>query len=539
MGSSATFLHTSSAPPAPVSEDLGTETLRAYAREAFDRWGDRIALVTERERRTFRELGDRVRRIANLLDHLGAGPDDIVGSLVSPRPEIFYEMWLAKAEHGAALFGLSPGLLPEDMTKALRSVRPKVVVYDGDHFPKFPALLEKALPGARAVAARGPLGDFEGLLPRMSSVESRNPISGDSLAAIGYTSGTTGRPKGITMTNRAVAVSCRMLLDSMPGSEGPQRFLTGIPIFAAGSGMIVPCLMSGRTNVIYDRFDADRAVASIEQDGIESTFLTPSMLIDLLDVPGLDRRELSSLKRIVYGSANTPVPKLEEGVRRLGPIFLQGYGMSELLPPVAVLFPEEHGADGHPAGREILSSVGRPVAGVTVRIAAEDGTPVPVGEAGEILISSPTVTAGYWRDPERTANSFHQGFWRSSDAGYLDLEGRLHVIDRKADVLSRRGRAIYPRYVEEACHDHPMVKEAAAVQKTGSEHITVAVSPRRKFRAGLDTERFQQQVMEFVTARLSQEDLPDQIVVFPEIPRSLQGKVLKREVRDALTARES
>ena len=155
------------------------------------------------------------------------------------------------------------------------------------------------------------------------------------------------------------------------------------------------------------------------------------------------------------------------------------------------------------------------------------------------MISSSTCTSGYWKDPVRTAASRRNGWWRSSDEGFIDARGRLHVIDRQKDVMTRAGRSIYPRKVEEACCDHPMVKEAAAVQLPGSERLVLAVSLRRKHRGTMDPERFRGELLHHLVERLDPAELPDAVEVFPELPRSLQGKVLKREVRDALAARRS
>jgi acyl-CoA synthetase (AMP-forming)/AMP-acid ligase II len=515
--------------------------LREALREAFARYADRVALVTERTRWSFAELSERTRRLANLFDSLGVEPGGFLGAVLSPRPEIFCELYLARAEHGAPLFGLSPLLPPEAMAGALRSASPRVVVYDAAIMPRFPEFLRQTLPGARPLAARGPQGDWEGLLAGASTGSIGRRIDPAALTAVGYTSGTTGAPKGVTMTHRAVAECARRFTDTLGAvfsDDGPRGFLTGIPVFAAGSGTIIPALLAGMTNYIPDRFDASRALQSIREGGLEAGFVTPSMLIDLLDEDGLEP-SARSLELLIYGSANTPTPRIEEAVRRLGPILLQGYGMSELLPPVAILWPEEHGTRERPAGREVLSSTGEPCEGVKVRIEGPAGEALAPGEVGEIVIESATVTAGYWMDPAKTAESLQSGWWRSSDAGYLDGSGRLHVLDRMKDLIERGGRTIYPRRLEEACGDYPAVKEAAAVQMPGSDQVILAVSLRLRDRDRLDSGAIRRELTGFLAQRLDPAERPDGIELMTELPRSLQGKVLKREVRDALAARST
>src|SRR5262249_47264582 len=145
------------------------------------------------------------------------------------------------------------------------------------------------------------------------------------------------------------------------------------------------------------------------------------------------------------------------------------------------------------------------------------------------------VTKGYWSEPELTAQALRGGWWHSEDLGFVDGQGRLHVLDRRQDVLRRSGREIFPRAIEEAVSDHPSVKEVCVVG-TEEGRIVAAVALRRRSRQGPNVERFPGDLMEFLTGRIPPEELPDQIEVFEELPRSVQGKVLKREVRDALAA---
>jgi len=519
-------------------EPRPTTEMRERVREACRRFPDRVALVTDRVRWTYGELLDRVLRLSNLLDSFGLSSRDTVGVVATTRSELLYETRLATFEHGATLFGINPTLPPQEIYKMLRSVDPSVVIYDAELFPDAPALLSRALPGARTLAAVGPAGDYEGLLSRTEPRESSHAIDPYALAALGFTSGTTGVPKGITAAHRGLAESCRLFIEVLAHRrvEGPGGFFNAMPLFAAGGGVIVPSLCAGLTMYAFDEFEVGRALDVMEREKIAATFLTPSMLIDLLDEPDLEKRDLSALQMVIYGSASTPAAKVEEAVRRLGPILLHGYGMSECLPPVAVLWPEEHGTREHPASREILRSAGRPFEGIRVRIESESGSILPAGQTGEVAILSPTVSPGYWNDPERTSRALRGGWWHSEDIGYTDSEGRLYILDRQQDVLKRGGRTIFPRTIEEAASEHPSVKEVCVVQPTGSERIVAAVSVRKRARGLPETLKLPETLMEFLADRIRPADLPDDIYVFEELPRSLQGKVLKREVRDALAA---
>lgn len=297
--------------------------------------------------------------------------------------------------------------------------------------------------------------------------------------------------------------------------------------------MILPALQAGMTMRVPDRFDARQALSLMASERSGVTFLTPSMLLDLLD-EDLESFDLSSLRLLIYGSAATPSARVAEAVRRFGPVLLHGYGMSECLPPVSILWPEEHGTRVQPAEPFILRSAGRPFEGVRVRVEAESGAVLAEGRIGEIAIDSPTVTRGYWQDPERTAHALRGGWWHSGDLGFIDDGGRIHVLDRQQDLMTRGGHTVSPRCVEEAASEHPGVKEICVVQAPGSERITAAVSLRRSARHGTEIGRFREELLEFLACRIDAQDMPDDVRVFEELPRSIQGKVLKREVRDAL-----
>ena len=542
-------------------------SVRDLVRRAFTRFPSRVALVTDRVSFTFAELEDRTLRLAAAIEDRGVGPSDVVAYVLSPRPEELYEVRLATYETGSTLFGVPPMLSPGDLATLLARVRPRLVVHDPSLAPHVSEVARSVLPGAALIPSGGPAGDYHGLLASTPPRRGSNPIDPDSLTGLGFTSGTTGTPKGVTATHRAVADSCLRLLDLIDRVASPEvaeGFLTGIPIFAAGSGFVVPALALGMTNHVPDRFDAMRALDLVEAGRASFAFLTPSQLMDLLDTP-LEERDLTALKMVVYGSASLPAANVAEAVRRLGPVLLQGYGMSECPPPVTVLSIEDHGTRERPASPDVLSSAGFPAEGVRVMIEAEDGRALAALEIGEVLVSSPAITAGYFGDPGRTAQArrvagasadvarydvdgrLHvsvappgdpsHGWWRSGDMGFLDGAGRLHVLERKQDILRRNGRLLYPRVIEEAVAEHPSVKEVCAVQLPGAETIVAAVSLRARLRGVTRPDAFARELLAFLSSRLLPHERPDEVRVFPELPRSVQGKVLKREVRNALASR--
>jgi fatty-acyl-CoA synthase len=515
---------------ATVDASPAATGMRDRVRQAFSDFPGRTAILTERGSRTVDEVRQRVWKIAGLLEEAAGVPlgGQPVGFVLTARPDDFYDMRLATFENGAALFTLAPFLAPEALGAMLRSVAPRVVVYDANLLPHFPRLLAEALPGSRAIACAGGKDDWEDALAGIPLRECEAEVRPESLAGIGFTSGATGPPRGITATHAASAESCRMFLEILGrlGTRPGDALYLGVPIFGAGAGMIVPALSAGVALHVPARWDPTVALREIERLRIRYAFLTPSMIVDLLDQP-LERHDLSALEAVVYGSSPIPGARLAEAVRRLRVAFLQGYGMAECLPPVTVLWPEDHGTPEQPADPEILSSAGRPYPGVRVRIDSADPT-----RPGEILMASPTITAGYWNDPDRTAAAREGEFFRSGDVGFIDDAGRLHVVDRQTDLIERHGRTLFPRQIEEVLAQHAAVKESSVVAEPASDRVVAAVSLRPSFRSEADSVR--RSLAGFLEARLPREDLPDEIRVFDELPRGAQGKVSKQGVRDAL-----
>ncbi len=512
--------------------------IRDILRISWERFGERHALVTDNGTTTFSELGERSLRLANVLAGFGVGSGDTVGSIFSLDFGQMQEITFAATELGATRFGIPPTLLGGD-GELLRAVGPKVVLYDQTDFPGVSGWLAEVLPQARAVATGGAKGDYEGFFAGALAATVENTVDPDALAGLGFTSGTTGRPKGIGATNRAMAWSCNKMREVLAGFHDPSDggILIGIPLFAAGSGMVVPALSFGRTVYAPSRFDPLEALSLMDSGEVVSAFLTPAMVIDLLDVPDLESYDLSRLQSIIYGTSIMPLPRIEEAIRRIGPVFIQGYGMAEVLPPVSILHRREHGTRDSPADAETLSSCGRPVDGVRVRVVDSDGRELAPNETGEVEVQSPGVSVGYLYDEELNRTTLRDGWWRSGDIGFFDKEKRIHILARAADVMWRGEEAVYPRQIEEVLGYHEAVKEACAVQLEPGGGISVAASLRSAHRHRIADSALVTELEEHLKGRIEERLRPEKIRIFEEVPRSVQGKVLHREVREAL-ARE-
>ena len=502
---------------------------RDMTREAFRRYADRTALITPRGGLSFAELGRRVYALARGLEDLGIEKGGRAFTLL-PDSREQVEARLACFESGLILTSFHTAHPRSAVLGAARTAPPDALIVD----PRIGAETARALslehPGL-TVLETGPGRNYEDLLDTAEAGPSQRPVHPRDPAALGFTSGTTGEPKALFTTHEVIVTSLKLTATNVSITPGqPDTFVLGIPLVGAGSGVVLPMLFSGSTLVIPEAYTAEAVLDAIRRHQATRTFVTPSLLIDFLDHPEAD---LGSLRNVIYGTAPMPAPKLEEAVRRWGPIFQQGYGMAEVLPPVSLLQMHDHGTRDRPAPREVLRSVGRVVPEVEVRIINPEGEDLPPGEVGEILIDSPTTFSGYWKSPELNRQVLRDGWYHTRDLGFLDQDGRLHVLGRRTDLIQRDGKTMYPLRVEEAAHDHPAVKEACLVTDPHGQVLTLAVSLRRTFREE-NRGKLIKDLSRHLREKLPAGHSPDRVAVLEELPRSYLVKVLHREVRESL-----
>ncbi len=503
---------------------------RDIIRRSFRRFGPRTALVSPRGSLTFDQLGDRVRRWCGLLAAWGIGPGGRVFVQLRDDWEQI-EIRLALYLNGAVATMFHENTPPAAVAGAARVFQPALFLYD----PATGAAAADALAATDASARRVPVD--AALRARVDASPALDPaptLYPDDICGVGFTSGTSGTPKCLPVAQGAAIRGLRLLIPHLRiPTTAPGTLLSGIPLIGAGSGLLFPWLITGSRLALCADHDIESVARAIEGLGATRLFLTPSQLIDLIDLPGDRLGFMSRVVQVIYGTAPMPAAKLEEAVRRFGPVFQQGYGMAEVLPPVTFLAMEDHAPDGRPAPRSVLSSVGRVVQGVSVRIEDENGRPLPPGETGLVWVKSPTVFSGYWDRADLNARVLVNGYLRTGDYGFFDAAGFLHILDREQDVIDRHGQKLFPRVVEETAHDHPAVKEAAFVINKRNGLPTLVVSLRRVFR---DKPRgpLAREILDFVRARLAGWQRPEDARVLDELPRSFLAKMLRRDVRELL-----
>lgn len=502
---------------------------RTMLRQAWARFGARPAYVSAAVKWTYGDLANHSLRLAQLMVRNGVKPATPVFLWTGDADWLLIAR-LAGLECGATLAVFLPDTPLATVAGAAAMFKPALVLYR----PELADAVARLREGNRALHTIA-IEDAERMYTGIPAVHCDVEIDPATPTGIGFTSGTTGAPKVLSHGHASQFASLQMMLRVMVRSTDgtPERVLVGIPMMGAGSGMVLPTLADGGCIIRPPAHDARTIATQVAEHRATRLFVTPSQLIDLLDLPASEQLNCSSLRNIIYGTEWLPVAKLTEALRRFGPILQQGYGCAEVLPPVSMLQPKAHWVNGSPAPREVLSSGGQVVDGVDVRIADDDDNAVPDGTIGNVLVKSPTVFPGYWQRPDLNAVALRNGWYHTNDVGYFSPGGWLQILGRRADALQRDGRTIYARPIEEILHDHPAVKETAYVQV--GEELVMAVSLRAAWRGAGDSKALTDELMAFVQARSAAGDAPDALRILDELPRSPLHKVLRREVREMLT----
>ncbi len=347
-------------------------------------------------------------------------------------------------------------------------------------------------------------------------------IADDDPIQIMYTSGTESRPKGATLTSRALIaqyVSC--VVDG--GMTKDDVEIHSLPFYHCAQlhCFLTPDVYVGATSVILPNPDPESICAAIEREGATKLFCPPTVWISILRSEAFETYDLSSLRKGYYGASIMPVEVLREIGERLPNVDLWNfYGQTEMAPVATILQPEDQVTRAGSAGVACLN--------VETRVVDDDDVAVPAGEIGEIVHRSPQAMVGYWNDPEKTADTFRNGWFHSGDLGILDADGYLTVVDRKKDMIKSGGENVASKEVEECLFQHPAVAEVA-VFGVPDDHWIEAVAACVVLRAG--AEATPDELTAFARERLAGYKTPKKMFVVAQLPKNPSGKILKRDLR--------
>lgn len=468
----------------------------------------------------FDKLLAQVARQAQALSARGVRAGDRV-ALLAPNDDRLVQALFACWWLGAVACPLNVRWTAAEISDALTNCEPRLLLVDE-------ALAGRAT-GAPALCSLG-LDAFAGdaaTLPPLPDTRS----GGDALAAILYTGGTTGRSKGVMLTHANFWAASIARAAELPNPTDGVSLLVAPLFHVAGLGRLVGQTTAGGGCVTMAHFKPEAVLAAIEHLHITDTIVVPTMLQALLDAPGFDATRVRGLKRIAFGAAPMP-PDLLERALLVWPQteFFQAYGLTETAGAVCINGPDNHrSAAARAAGK--LNSVGRAGLGAEIAVHGADGHEVARGQVGEVVCRGPMVTAGYWHHPQATAAAFRDGWLLTGDAGVMDADGTLRIVDRLKDMVISGGENVYCAEVENTLRSHPAVAQAAVVGVPDAHwgeavHAFVvlasAPAPGSGVEALLNT---------WCRAQLAGYKCPRGYSFVPELPLSAAGKVLKNLLR--------
>jgi long-chain acyl-CoA synthetase len=487
---------------------------------------DAAALVVGERTISFAELDARSSQAAQALRAAGVGFGDRV-AFVEKNGAEFFEVVCGLAKLGAVGVPVNWRLAPPEMRHVIEDAGARIVVVGSEFFGHLEAV-EDRLTTVRAIVAIGAHDrwqEFEDWLVGHPDEDPGISTGPDDIALLMYTSGTTGLPKGVMLTNgnylcksSGIARQWRLTADSVS--------LAVMPMFhMAGSGWALVGLYEGATTVVLRDVDPAAILDSVVQQRITNLLLVPAVIQLMLAVPGIEEADFSSVRAIVYGASPITDDVLLKGLARFGCEFIGVYGLTETTGSVTQL--DEHDPVGRP---DLLRSCGKAYPWVELRIVDDDGREVPVGAVGEVWTRSAQNMGGYWNNPEATAAAVTDDGWlKTGDAGYVDGNGYLFLHDRKKDMIVSGGENVYPTEVENVLMTHPAVGDVAVIgvpdEKWG-EAVKAVVVPAAG--AGPTPE----DLIAFAREHLAGFKLPKSVDFTAELPRNPSGKLLKRALRE-------
>ncbi|WP_042459426.1 class I adenylate-forming enzyme family protein [Neobacillus dielmonensis] len=353
----------------------------------------------------------------------------------------------------------------------------------------------------------------------------------EDVAVILYTSGTTGRPKGVMLTHRNLTVGPEHLYRMKVNQGNTERGTTiGVLPLAHiyGFGVMITNLMFGDSIVIFSKYDLEKVCETIEKFKVKQFAVVPTMVHDLAFSPIPDRYDLSSLESVNCGSANLPLSVIETFEKRYQAEILEAYGLSETA---------TGGVSGHREGVPVKrGSAGTPYPYVNVKIVDQDGKELPKGEIGEIIVQGEAITPGYYGLPEETEKAIRDGWLYTGDLAMMDDEDYIYIVDRKKDLIIRGGFNIYPRDIEEILSKHEAVSDVAVIglpdERMGEEVVACVVKKPGK-------EVTEEEIIRYTQEKLAKYKSPRRVLFVESLPRNGVGKILKRNLRDELQKMDS
>ena len=490
------------------------EALAAHAAER----GDQVAIRFGDRATDYATLESQVNRVANGLTSEGIGPGDRVA-------------YLGKNSDRAVALTLACGRVGAVFVPIIWRLGPSEIAYILEDAGATMLFVEPEFDAAPFDGPRIAMDDsFDSWRDEQDAADPDVEVTGADPFLQLYTSGTTGRPKGVVLSHRnGTNMRVRLREEGIYwyAADPGDSVILAMPYgHIAGVGTATGAVLAGQELIVHAEFDPALTIADVARYRVKWLFLVPAALRIMLAHPAAENADFSSVRGLTYGASPIPLDLLREGVERLGCGFAQLYGLTETWGTVVSLAPEDHG----PGREAVMRSAGKALPGIELRILDEEGRSLPTGQTGEVAIRGESVMLGYHGKPEETARVLDaDGWFRSGDAGMLDEDGYLFIQDRIKDMIITGGENVYPAEVESTLYGHPDISDVAVIgvpdEKWGEAVKAVVV-------AKPGTDLTEASVIGYAKERIAGFKAPKSVDFIDELPRNPSGKILRRSLRE-------
>ncbi|MEX2453531.1 MAG: long-chain-fatty-acid--CoA ligase [Rhodospirillaceae bacterium] len=502
---------------------------------------DRPAMVDGDVRLTYRQLGERVDRLANALLGLGLERGDRV-AILDRNSHRYAEAYYACAAAGFTFLPLNSRLAAPELAYIFNDSDARALLLSAPFLGVFEEVRAQAS-GIDFVVGMGldvqPEGfeDYEAMLGAASARPPGIATAPDDVIQIYYTSGTTGEPKGVCLTNANVFFCGTDCLGAMDFRQGCVWLHSGPMFHLADAFALWATPMAGGTQVCV-HFEPEAVLRLIETERVTLTSLPATLIALIANNADVSKYDLSSLTQVLYGGSPTPLGVLRKAEAFLPPgTLFHSYGITETAGITCCLAASDHDLTVPPDGVHRAASCGPPTPFIDLRVVDDNDNDVAVGEIGEVVCGGPKIMSAYWRKPEVTAEALRDGWYHTGDMGYLDETGHLYLVDRKKDMIITGGENVYSVEVENVLSTHPAVLEVAVIgipQELRGEQVHAVIVPRPGSDAPGEAE-----IIGFCRGRIAGYKIPKSVsFVAGPLPTTGPGKIAKRRLRDPYWAEQ-
>jgi len=487
-------------------------------------YGEHVSLVFEGQEFTNIELDEIARQLGNALRKLGVQRGDRVIIQMPNCPEVF-QSFGAVWRIGAVVVPMNYLIGEEESAYIYKDCGAETVISSAEFLPKIEGCRTQvpAIKNVILIDKEVPTGchSYWELIGESSDKLENVKTTDDDVAALVYTAGTTGKPKGVMHSHYGLYSNAHMVIETLPlPDQGVSIFVLPLCHMYGIGAMIVGFLKGGGKAIVLPTFDVERIFESIEKYKGNVLAGVPTMYVYMLLYPEPKKYDLSSMKLWISGSAPLALETWKGFKKKFGFEIIEGWGLTEAAALNCV----------NPIDGPIkIGSIGKPMKGTEMKVVDNKDIELPIGREGEIIIRSPSLMKGYWNKPEQTAETLRDGWVYTGDVGYVDQDGYFFITERKKNIIIKAGENISPREIEEVIFSHPKVSEVAVVgikDDVYGEDIKGFVI----LKPGEHTT--EEEIIEYCHTRLKTFKTPKEIQFVDSLPKNIVGKVLKRELRE-------